>query len=75
MSQMIRECEKGEALIVYLDRITWRWYLPSEEEIESLFNIPLAVAMSDGVIYGLSIVENDAEQDADRAIQSLSSQS
>ena len=55
MSQMIHECEKGNAIIVYLDGITWRWYLPSKEEIESLFSISLAVAIEDGVIYGFRI--------------------
>jgi hypothetical protein len=61
ISQMIRDCEKGNALIVYLDRITWRWYLPSKDEIESLFSTPRAVVTEDGVIYGVSVVQNKAE--------------
>jgi hypothetical protein len=64
MRQMIRDCEKGNALIVYLDRITWRWYLPSKKEIESLFSVPLIRTMEDGVIYGISVVQNKAEQGA-----------
>lgn len=52
MTQMIGECERGNALIVYFDRITWRWYLASKEEIESQCNIPLVNRMDDGIIYG-----------------------
>ncbi|MDY0042077.1 MAG: hypothetical protein RBS57_17330 [Desulforhabdus sp.] len=62
MIQMIGECEKGNALIVYFDRITWRWYLASKEEIESQCNIPLVNRMDDGIIYGrLPIMQIKAE--------------
>ncbi len=64
MSQMIEECEKGKAIIVYFDRITWRWTLPSKEEIESQSNILLANVVDDGVIYGLSVMQNHTEQGA-----------
>lgn len=64
ISQVVRECEEGNALLVYLDQFTWRWNLPSKEEIESLFSISLAVEMEDGVIYGRPIMQNKAEQGA-----------
>jgi hypothetical protein len=64
MSQMIRECTNGNALIVYFNNINGRWYLPSKEEIEAQFEIQPARTMVDGVIYGLSVKQNKAEQAA-----------
>jgi hypothetical protein len=52
VSQMIRECREGRALFVYLNKVTWRWYLPSIDEVESIGNLPVLRRMQDGVIYG-----------------------
>jgi hypothetical protein len=52
LNQMISECREGKALIVYFKGITWRWYLPSIEEVESTGNVPVLSRMQDGVICG-----------------------
>jgi hypothetical protein len=52
LNRMLRECREGEALVVYLTKITWRWYLPSIDKIESRGNVPVLRKMHDGVIYG-----------------------
>jgi len=41
------------AVIVYMDRITWRWYLPSKEELENVYHIPILARFYDGVVYGI----------------------
>ncbi len=64
LNQMFRECKEGNALIAYLNSITQRWYLPSKEEIESMFSIPIVVRLEDGVIYRMSVVKSKAEQGA-----------
>ena len=52
LNQMVRECREGKALIAYLNGVTWRWYLPSIEEIESTGNLPVLSRIQDGAIYG-----------------------
>ncbi|MFA6637056.1 MAG: hypothetical protein WCV56_08175 [Candidatus Omnitrophota bacterium] len=52
LNQMVQECSEGKALIVYFNTITWRWYLPSIEEIEARDNLPVLRKTQDGVIYG-----------------------
>jgi hypothetical protein len=52
MSQMVEECIEGKALIIYLNKVTWRWYLPSVEEVESMGAIPILRRLQDEVIYG-----------------------
>jgi hypothetical protein len=52
LTQMLQECKQGKALIVYLNAITWRWYLPSIEEIETTEILPVLKKGQGGVIYG-----------------------
>lgn len=52
LNQMLQECREGKALIVYLNACTWRWYLPSIEEVEATDNLPVLKKTQDGVIYG-----------------------
>ena len=52
LNQIIQECSEGKALIVYLNAITWRWYLPSIEEVEATDNLPVLRKTQDGMIYG-----------------------
>lgn len=47
-------CQKvaqNKAVIVYLDNITWRWYLPDKAEFRSLCGMPAALKFDDGVIF------------------------
>ena len=62
MDRMIRESKDGTALIAYFSGITWRWYLPSNGEIESMGDIPVVSRLQDGVIYGLPFANRKAEQ-------------
>lgn len=52
LCEVVRESREGEAIIVYLDGITWRWYLPSVEELETKGAMPVLRRLEDGVIYG-----------------------
>ena len=52
LNQMIHKCIEGKALIVYFNSITWRWYLPTTQEIESSGNLPVIIKTQEGVIYG-----------------------
>ena len=61
MDRIIRECEKGDAVIVYFDRKACRSYFPSKEEIGLLFSRPLAKEMEDGVVYGVTVLQDEAE--------------
>ena len=54
MAQMLQECREGRAYIAYLDKITWRWYLPTAGEVESIQNIRILKRKQDGVIYRAS---------------------
>jgi hypothetical protein len=51
MERISRECREGEALIAYLKGVTWRWYLPSMEELESKGNLPVLGKFEDGIVY------------------------
>ncbi len=51
--EMIRQCKNGTALIAYLDRITWRWYLPTREELVDEGHPPVLRTFRDGVIFGV----------------------
>ena len=43
----------NHALVVYFDRINWRWYLPSREELEESYKLPVATRLADGIVYGV----------------------
>jgi len=47
------ELMQNRAVVVYLDRITWRWYLPSKDELENVYRLPILVRLDDGVVYGI----------------------
>jgi hypothetical protein len=46
-----REVIEGEAIVVYLNGITWRWYLPTRNELESKCTMPVLARLDDGAIY------------------------
>ena len=47
------ELMQNQAVVVYLDKITWRWYLPSKDELENVYRLPVLVRFDDGVVYGI----------------------
>jgi hypothetical protein len=52
------------ALIVYLDNITWRWYLPTKKELEDVYKIPVLFRLQDGTVYAIREQEMTLEQGA-----------
>jgi hypothetical protein len=44
----------NRAIVIYFDRVDWRWYLPSRSELEELHKLPVLMRLSDGVVYGVS---------------------
>ena len=43
-----------EAVVVYFNEITWRWYLPTLKDLEVKCIMPVLARLDDGVIYGRS---------------------
>jgi hypothetical protein len=43
--------EKG-ALLVYFNQVTWRWYLPTQEEVASTCKLPVLQNFGDGTVFG-----------------------
>jgi len=43
---------QNRAVVLYLDKITWRSYLPSKDELENVDKLPVLVRLEDGVVYG-----------------------
>lgn len=42
---------QNNAMIIYLDKITWRWYLPTKDELQNLYKIPATLWLADGTVY------------------------
>jgi hypothetical protein len=49
---MCEDIVENKALLVYFNQITWRWYLPSQAEIESTCHLPVLQHFADGTVYG-----------------------
>jgi hypothetical protein len=52
LQAMCEECAKGEAIVVYLNGITRRWYLPNENEMNLTCELPILSQTEDGTVYG-----------------------
>jgi hypothetical protein len=53
--QLIALCDdvsRHGAMLVYFRKIKWRWYLPSQEDIETTCALPVSVQLGDGTVYG-----------------------
>jgi len=51
LRRMVEECREQKALIVSVDAVAYRWYLPSAQDLE-MAELPVLRAFPDGVIYG-----------------------
>ena len=51
LAEMGRELETKNGVLVYFNTISWRWYLPSEEELKTKLDLRLVVREQDGSIY------------------------
>jgi Gpi18-like mannosyltransferase len=50
--EKVREqLKSGNALLLYSRRVTWRWYLPSEEDLKKTLPLMLVKEIGDGAIY------------------------
>lgn len=47
------ELLQNRAVVVYLDKITWRWYLPAKDELTNIHKLPVLIQLDDGTIYGI----------------------
>ncbi len=52
ITAMCRDITDNRAYLVYFTQITWRWYLPTQEEIESTCKLPVLHSFLDGTVYG-----------------------
>jgi hypothetical protein len=49
---MCKDVTENKALVVYFNLITWREYLPTEEELMSTCKLPVLQSFEDGVLLG-----------------------
>ena len=52
MQAMYNDCTQNGAMLVYFKNIRWRWYLPTQEELQSACKLPVSRRLADGTIYG-----------------------
>jgi hypothetical protein len=52
IKSMCTNIVENGALLVYFKNITWRWYLPSQTEIETACDLPIRKHFRDGTVYG-----------------------
>jgi hypothetical protein len=48
-----KQLENKKAVLVWIDKLSWRRYLPSEEELKNELNLRIINKYSDGAIYGI----------------------
>jgi hypothetical protein len=48
---MKNQLKNNQGLLVYFDRVQWRWYLPSSEELQTALGLRLLMREQDGSIY------------------------
>jgi dolichyl-phosphate-mannose-protein mannosyltransferase len=52
MTEVRDDLNHDSAVVVYFDRVTWRWYLPDRNELEDSHKLPVLTRLADGVVYG-----------------------
>ena len=52
----------SQTVLIYFDKITWRWYLPDRNELEESHKLPVVTRLADGVIYGVMPTSNNINQ-------------
>ena len=53
MRSITRDVLQSNAFVVYLDRTTWLWFLPSRNELEQTCHLPVLVRFPDGIVFGI----------------------
>lgn len=54
LDEMKSQLENSNGVLVYFDRVNWRWYLPSEDELKEQLPLRLLTKGSDGSIYEIA---------------------
>jgi hypothetical protein len=52
MARLRDDLINNRALVVYFDRVDWRWYLPARHELEETYKLPVLTRLADGIVYG-----------------------
>ena len=52
MEALRDDLNNNHAVVIYFDRINWRWYLPTRNELEDSYKLPVVTRFADGVVYG-----------------------
>jgi len=52
MAALRDDLNNNPALVIYFDKITWRWYLPDRNELEESHQLPVVTRLADGIVYG-----------------------
>lgn len=52
IKSMCKDIIENRAFLVYFNQISWRWYLPSQTEIEATCHLPVQQYFGDGTVYG-----------------------
>jgi hypothetical protein len=52
LNQIAQSVLSDQAIVVYLPKVNWRWYLPSLEELEFKANLPILQKFEDSVVFG-----------------------
>ncbi len=53
MSALRNDVLQNRSLVIHFDKVTWRWYLPSKDELENVYKLPVMMRLGDGVVYGV----------------------
>ncbi|HKY27438.1 MAG TPA: hypothetical protein VJM12_05780, partial [Pyrinomonadaceae bacterium] len=53
MAALQDDLTNNHAVLIYFDKITWRWYLPDRNELEESHKLPVITRFADGVVYGV----------------------
>lgn len=49
-----RQLEDKKAVLLWIDKLSWRRYLPSEEELKKELDLKIVQKYNDGKIYGIA---------------------
>jgi 4-amino-4-deoxy-L-arabinose transferase-like glycosyltransferase len=52
IDSMCKAIKGKAAILVYFDQITWRWYFPTQKELESTCELPVSQNFDDGTVFG-----------------------
>ena len=54
LADMQSDLEQGKAVLAFFDRVTWRFYLPTQDELTRTLNLQELVRVQDGTLMHLS---------------------